>query len=69
VAQGEPTQRATVLLWSSIPGRSYRVQTKSAVEDAWAELNDTVIATSYSAQTIHTVTDSLPRYYRVRLLE
>ena len=28
-----------------------------------------VLATSYSAQTIHTVTDSLPRYYRVRLLE
>jgi Tol biopolymer transport system component len=69
LAQTNPNMRSTVLMWSAAPGRAYRVQTKTALEDAWLDLADTIVATTYSAQTVHTVTDALPRYYRVRLLE
>ena len=60
--------RTTVVLWSAVPTHTYRVQAKTAWEDAWSDVSDDIIATTESAQATHHVSDGLPRFYRVRLV-
>jgi hypothetical protein len=36
--RGDDLLRTTALLWSAVPGRTYRVQTKVAMEETWRDL-------------------------------
>lgn len=58
-----------VLSWNALPGRSYQVQYKNALEDAaWNNLNNTAVS---ATNTIAFTSDTMPsstRFYRVLLL-
>jgi hypothetical protein len=57
------------LLWSAVPGRTYRVQFKNALTDAdWLELPDAVTAVSTTASLRdNSSSQGSQRYYRVVL--
>jgi hypothetical protein len=58
----------TTLLWSAVPGRTYRVQFKEDLGGAWQELPGGVTASSTTASARDPSGDSIrQRYYRVVL--
>jgi uncharacterized repeat protein (TIGR03803 family) len=64
-----PIQSETgmAISWSALPCRSYQVQYKNSLEDAWNNLGNTVSATNSVASTTDPVSPSA-RFYRVFLL-
>ena len=57
------------LAWSSIPGRRYRVQFKTSLDDtSWTGLSGEVIASGVTATSLHTEQLSMQRFYRVEAL-
>jgi len=74
-AVAQPTgKRTTVLLWSAVPGKTYRVQFKRGLDDAWTSVGADVTAASTSASQTDTV-EALEepnhphRFYRVLLVQ
>jgi hypothetical protein len=59
------------VLWSAVPGKSYRIQFKNHVTDnAWSDLPGDVQAVSESAsKTDSTAGASWQRFYRVTVVE
>ena len=58
------------ILWSAIPGRTYRVQTKDSVHAVWTDLAGEVVAAGDTAsQRDTTAGASLLRFYRAVLVE
>ncbi len=71
-AAGQPMtgRRTTVLLWSAVPGRTYRVQFKENVDAEWIELAGDVVAGSATASQTHVTAAEAERgFYRVLLAE
>jgi hypothetical protein len=56
------------LSWTAIPGRTYRVQYKTDLnENNWSELGDNIIATGNTASKTDAMVGNI-RFYRVELL-
>lgn len=61
---------STTVFWSAAPGRTYRVQFKSAVNDsAWTELAGDVVAAGTTGSKVDSAPASGQRFYRVLLVE
>jgi hypothetical protein len=57
---------SAAIMWTSVPGRSYRVQYKDFLESGWLELPGEVIASSSTALKVDsTVPAAGARFYRV----
>ena len=73
VAAGPGAARTTVILWSAVPGKSYRVESKATLTDAWTSIGVDVVATTVSASATHTVEGDEAaqqhRFYRVVLMQ
>ncbi len=65
-----PGSGSTTVLWSAVPGRSYRVQFKDDLGAAdWSELAGTVIASGTTAGKADvTASGQVRRFYRVLLI-
>lgn len=61
---------ATIVLWSAVPGRTYRIQYKDDLSDAvWTNLPGTAIATATTAsKSDDTAGANVQRFYRVMLV-
>ena len=61
---------SATLIWSSITGRTYRVQYRANITDpSWLDLSGDVFATTSTAtKTDSTIGTALTRFYRVSLL-
>jgi hypothetical protein len=60
----------TTLNWSSIPGRTYRVDYKPGLEAAtWTPLGSLLRATSTTAEASDTPSPEAQRFYRIVLLQ
>jgi hypothetical protein len=63
------TKEIITITWSAIPGRTYRVQFKSDLnESAWNDLAGDVLATDSTAQKTDLIRPSAGVYYRVIVL-
>ena len=67
-------RRSTVLLWSAIPGRTYRAQFKPDLDAPWTAVGADVIASSTSASVtdvieVNDVANHPQRFYRVLLVQ
>ena len=73
VAAGAEESRTTVILWSAVPGRTYRVESKADLDAAWTSIGADVVASTVSASVAHTVGgDEVVqphRFYRVVLVQ
>jgi hypothetical protein len=56
------------LSWSALPGRTYRLQFKNQLEDAWSNVIPDVTATGTTASATNATAGSSSRFYRVLLL-
>ena len=72
VTRNPKVQGGTVTItWASVPGKSYKLQFKNALDDAnWQELPSTVTADATTATAQDATAAGLRnRYYRVRVLD
>ena len=73
VAAGLEASRTTVILWSAVPGRTYRVESKASIGDPWTSVGADVVASTVSASATHTLGGDeaapLHRFYRVLLVQ
>jgi hypothetical protein len=74
LAAGPNPRRTTVLLWSAIPGKTYRVQFKASLDAPWTTAGADVTAGSTSASLTDAVEaldepNNPRRFYRVRLAQ
>jgi Tol biopolymer transport system component len=74
LAAGPNPRRTTVLLWSASPGKTYRVQAKTSLDDVWTTVGADITASSTTASQTDTVeVDDGPndphRFYRVLLVQ
>jgi hypothetical protein len=53
------------ITWDSTPGRSYRLQRKAALEDAWANVGGVINATDMTTSTTDNVGANTRQFYRV----
>lgn len=53
------------ITWDSTPGRSYRLQRKSNLEDAWSNVGGLINASGSTASTTDTVGANTRQFYRV----
>ena len=65
--------RTTVILWSAVPGKTYRVESKRIFDEPWASIGADVVASTVSASATHTIgsNEAAPphRFYRVVLVQ
>jgi hypothetical protein len=66
-------QRTVVLLWSAVPGKTYRLQTKRSLNGPWEAVGADIVASTVSASATHTIDltftpDQPYGFYRVLLL-
>jgi hypothetical protein len=60
---------AVTLAWPSIPGTSYRVEYKTALDEtSWTELSGDISATAAASAKTDIVEGTLQRFYRLRVL-
>ncbi|MBK7997896.1 MAG: PD40 domain-containing protein [Verrucomicrobia bacterium] len=74
VAEGNAAARTTVILWQSIRGRTYRVETKEDIRMPWAPVGADVVATGTTASVTHEqdvngVNNRRNSFYRVVLVQ
>ena len=74
LAAGPNPRRTTVLLWSAIPGKTYRVQSKAGLDAPWTTVGADITAGSTSASLTDTVEaldepNNPHRFYRVLLVQ
>jgi len=70
-AAGQPAAgtRTTLLLWSAVPGRTYRVQFKENLDTAWIDLAGDLVASSTTASQIHVAAEGAESgFYRVMVV-
>jgi hypothetical protein len=66
VSLTSPAGGATTIYWSSVPGKSYRVQYKNEVDDAnWTDLPGTVVASNTASSKEDPAPSGTHRFYRV----
>lgn len=66
---GNQAQRNTTVIWTAIPGRTYRVQIKETVNEGWADLPGDILAVGTSASKVHTAHAAAGQsFYRVVLV-
>jgi hypothetical protein len=60
---------STLIEWSSVAGKTYRLQYNSTLTGAWTNLPGDVTATGATTSKLdNTITGLMQRFYRVRLL-
>lgn len=68
-----PLQQQTVVTWSTVPGRTYRLQGRGAVEAPWEDLSGDIPGAGATATRTETLLQGGPasphREFRVRLVE
>ena len=72
VAAGLEASRTTVILWSAVPGRTYRVESKASLSVSWESVGADVVASTVSASATHTLGGAavqMDRFYRVLLVQ
>ncbi len=58
------------IFWTAVPGRTYRVQSKTSLQDAaWSDLTGDIAPAEATAQTDVVSTDQSTRYFRVVLIK
>ncbi len=70
VAAGPEGARTTVIVWSAVPGKTYRVESKSDWKASWTPVGQDVVASTANASVTHvleasTVASNAHRFYRV----
>ncbi len=73
VAAGPQPSRTTVILWSAVPGRTYRVESKASLSASWEPVGADVVASTVNASATHTIggdeAAQVHRFYRVVLVQ
>jgi len=58
-----------ILVWSSVSGRSYRVQfTESLDPEAWTDISPDILANASTASATNTLSGAAQRFFRIQAL-
>jgi hypothetical protein len=66
---GTPPRATTTVLWSAVPGHTYRIQGKASVEAAWTDVPGDVLAfTASASKTFQTLFPPSEGFFRAVLV-